>query len=380
MNRDLHHFHFILAQLIVLILAGAGIMFVLSRPQFETEAAIRIQPRIVPILFDRQTIPEHFEPYKNTQVALIRSNRILNRTVDELTKQKVDLDWMPDAPDILTQLKIAIRKNILSIQSDPRSELIRIRMQTRQPEQAQAIVNAMLHSYITVASTEDIAQEQQQLRILEDRKKVLEAEMEQLHHTIQKLEAEYDIAELHQQQERIEEQIKAVHTALMEQSMERIRLESRMVVETTKPQTPDRQQAIAELTDQIAQAREEEKRLHLKMDELDKAVIAEQPDYSEIKALNENLYRKQELHEQICRRIDQLTMEQQIPSRISIAYEASSIRLGPNRIFLVTVLAFAGLFSGAILVSWLAFAIQPKEPMRKTGENHERGSTDDETL
>ncbi|MBN1817664.1 MAG: hypothetical protein JW828_09900 [Sedimentisphaerales bacterium] len=380
MNRGLYHFHFLLALGIVLILAAAGIVFILSRPQFETEAAIRIQPAVAPILSGNPPPPGHFEPYKNTQVALMQSDRILTLAAQRIGEQNVDTDWLPDGPDILTQLKTAIQKDILSIQPDPKTELIHLRLRSRQPEQAQAIVNALLYAYMAVANTEDVVQNDQVMRILDEQKEVLEAEMGNLQHTIQTLENEYGSTEIRRKQERINEQIKSVHSALMEQSMERIRLEARMAVETARPQTPDRQQAIAELADQIAQAREEENRLRREMDKLDASRIDTLPGQVQMDELSDRRDRKKDLYEQICRRIEQTAMERQSPSRISIAYEAQSTRNGPNPILLVTILAVVGLLSGALLVSWLAFAFQPKEPIRKTGEKHERGSTDDETL
>jgi uncharacterized protein involved in exopolysaccharide biosynthesis/glycerol-3-phosphate cytidylyltransferase-like family protein len=123
----------------------AFLIYLIIEPRYEAVSRIRIETSL-PSLFDPQggNAPVEariYEPYLQTEVNLITSDRVLGRAI--ANRLVANQPMIRDSADA----KAEIRDNMVA-KIEPNTYLISIALQSRNPAEAAAIVNAVVESYV----------------------------------------------------------------------------------------------------------------------------------------------------------------------------------------------------------------------------------------
>lgn len=135
----------------VAVPAIAGI-WLFSVPKYTAKAEVRVRPIIPRLVFtteDNGMIPL-YQSYMNTQVSIMRSPVVLGRTLDQPDVRKTEWYNQPESSFLglgpaVTPLE-RLRKD-LTVGPRQQTELIDVSLTALKPEEAAAIVNAVLEQY-----------------------------------------------------------------------------------------------------------------------------------------------------------------------------------------------------------------------------------------
>ncbi|MBN1817236.1 MAG: polysaccharide biosynthesis tyrosine autokinase [Sedimentisphaerales bacterium] len=216
-----------------LVISGIGvptILFLMPKT-YDTEGAVRIAPVVAPIIYDidTQLSTMQYESYKNTQAELISSNTVLNRAVDEIMQTVSDA--FPREVTPVTALRMMITNGTIEVNPERRTELMKIRMTSPEPGKAERIVDALIKAYMAEVVFKESSMANQNLKILEDRQKVLMSEIQNLETTIRSLLDEFGTGQLTPRQEMMLQQVASLRGQLISVSIQRMSLEARLATE-----------------------------------------------------------------------------------------------------------------------------------------------------
>ncbi len=153
---------------------GIPVMWVTTGEKFETTGAIRISPMVSRILFpdsDPDRSMPTYENLMNTEAGRIAGNTVLNRVADELSGKKLML--FEDSADPVLALREAVTAGGIEFATEPRSELIKIRMLSKFPAEAEQIIDAFMQSYMNVVKAEEGRSDDNKLSVLDEKKRTL---------------------------------------------------------------------------------------------------------------------------------------------------------------------------------------------------------------
>jgi succinoglycan biosynthesis transport protein ExoP len=245
-----------------LLMCSIGIpaVWFLIKPSYQATAAIRIAPVIPSILFgdrDSDSVIPMYDNFKNTQAEMIKSERVLQRVADDLADKNLaffgkvnDAEQVPkdnrlgtEGLDSLDVLRKALNSGILNVTPESRSELIKIVMESANPEEAAQIVNSFVNAYMAIEGSNEARRDDRKLALLENERKVLAEKLQRQRRTIQQLAEEYGSTVLTDRQEIMLQRVASLQNELTTIQTRRITIDARLqLLEETEHQEiePDR--------------------------------------------------------------------------------------------------------------------------------------------
>jgi capsular exopolysaccharide synthesis family protein len=214
---------------IVVCAAGLPAIWFLVNPKYDTEGAIRISPTISPILFESEDRLPNYQNFMNTQAKLIQSNNVLNDVADALKDS--DLALFKDEPDLVQALAKAVVGGVISVEPVRDTELIRIRMTTKNSEQAERVIDAFIRAYLTRVARDEIRGEDQKLSTLSEESRTLAGKIQRQQDTIRQLADEFGSTELTSRQEMMLQQVTSLQNELININIRRISLETQVQIQ-----------------------------------------------------------------------------------------------------------------------------------------------------
>jgi len=442
----------LVATFVVVCAVGVPAIWFLVEKKYDTEGAIQISPVESPILFETEERLPNYQNFMNTQAQLFRRNNVLNQVADELAD--MDIVFFRDTGDLVLALREAILDGVIIIEPERNTELIKIKMTTQYPEQAEKVIDALIRAYKARAVTDEVKGEDQTLAILDEERRSLEDQKQRQRDELRQLAQEFGSTELTSRQEMMLQQVTSLRNELINVNIRRISLETQIQVQegglqevatpgslierqnaivnsdpiiqaltnsimqyeelivvgqqTMTPGNPElkqrreilktlkerlgqrrkevaqefdknfeaelaknRDRRLAELKIQLAQTIEYEERIRAKLAQQDKDTIGMGRKQFVIDDKKDQLARTTARLEDTKKRIDQIRLESKRPSRISVAYGASSVPAKGKRRKLAAALGFGGLALGALLALLLDKADKslhdPKDVVRRVG-------------
>jgi succinoglycan biosynthesis transport protein ExoP len=235
--------------LTVLVMCGVGIpaMWFLIEPMYNVTAAIRVAPILTNILSGETENFGGIQTYRsfmNTQANIIVSNTVLQRVADDLsgrnlaffegetggviTKVRHWLRSLRREPDSLIILREAVFDGVINVIPSRQSELIELTMESTKPEEAEQIINAFIRNYMAVEGLSSIEGQDQELRVLEDQRRVLGEKLQNRHAEIRQLAQEYGTTALAGQQDMMLQRVTTLLGELTKLEARRVSLESQV--------------------------------------------------------------------------------------------------------------------------------------------------------
>lgn len=154
-----------------------------------------------------------FEEFRNTQMQIIRSRRVMQRVVDVLGLEGVS------ASGISGQI---------TVQPISESHLIRIQAVNRDAERAAALANAVAEVYIDIGIEDRVRHVQQTVNWLEDRVREIQKDISRSEETMVEFQQKHRTLGLDRDRSQLENEIEALRGKYIEAHAERIRLEGRL--------------------------------------------------------------------------------------------------------------------------------------------------------
>ncbi|MGB2863555.1 MAG: hypothetical protein WBC05_09550, partial [Sedimentisphaerales bacterium] len=219
----------LIATFVIVCAVGVPAIWFLVEKMYDTEGAIRISPIVSPILFETENRLPNYSNFMNTQAELIRSNNILNDVADTLKDSELTL--FEDATDLVQVLRKSVVGGGISIEPVRNTELIRIRMTTKNHEQAEKIVDAFLRAYMTRVVRDEVRGEDQKLSTLAEERRILADKIQRQQDTIRQLADEFGSTELTSRQEMMLQQVTSLQNELVNINIRRISLETQVQIQ-----------------------------------------------------------------------------------------------------------------------------------------------------
>lgn len=184
--------------LVFLVLCGAGLPAVWFnvKPVYNVTGAIRVKPDEQNIVTgDSESVITNYEGFMNTQAEKVTSSSVVQRVADAFVGK--NLSFFDDRPSGLVsrleeqlgitraklepaaRLKqaIVVDGSIVVAADRLSTELIKITMQSTDPEEAKQIVGAFITAYMDIEVFRSTEDENQQLKLLESQRDMLSRDM-----------------------------------------------------------------------------------------------------------------------------------------------------------------------------------------------------------
>ena len=203
----------------------------LNGEKYRTVGLIEIAPIIPAIIYrdseSDQPLP-NYDGFKNTQAAIIASDRVLRRVADEV--RKLNLSLFKDSADPYLAIRQMIDKEGILIVPDRQSFLITIEMTTgqSQADEAQVLINSIINNYMAVAVEGQSREENAKLGILENERKQLMAKIEGQQETVRQLVDEFGTGELTILQQMQYERLASLQRELTDTEIQLLALDSQI--------------------------------------------------------------------------------------------------------------------------------------------------------
>jgi uncharacterized protein involved in exopolysaccharide biosynthesis len=218
----------------------------LPKRVYEVQGAIRVAPVSAMVLRgadDRKGVTE-YQSFMNTQAEMITSQRVVQRVADDLAGK--DLTFFENYGGLSTEsrgkdddsalaygpagvLKRAIRKGVIEASVVEKTELIKVTMRSRNPEEARQIVDSFISNYMSVEVAAAARRDDQKLSVLENESKVLARKLQSSREKIRQLAKEFGTTTLDDRQELMLRRVTELQRELTQTEASRIKLEGRVV-------------------------------------------------------------------------------------------------------------------------------------------------------
>lgn len=167
-----HWLMVLLAWILVAVPSAVGIWTFL-KPTYIASADVEILPRQTPILYpDVNTPVSSFDAYLTTQSETIAGTEVLHAALADPTLRGLPLLAEPEP--------VAALRSALTAKVIPRSYILRVSVEQRDPEAAKLLAKAVVKAYETIAVDNDrVAQEKQRKILSEERTRLRRAIQEQ---------------------------------------------------------------------------------------------------------------------------------------------------------------------------------------------------------
>ncbi len=232
----------VLLTFVILCAIGIPGIWLLIKPSYQATAAIRVAPVIPSILFndrDSDGVIPMYKNFMNTQADLLVSDTVLQRVADDLSSRNAaflqDSGGLIDtlrsryisspAKEPLARLKDALLREDLTIIPEKNSELIKINMKSRNPAEAEIIVNSFVVAYMAIVVSDETKGGDQKLTILENERRALSDNIERQRQEILRMAQEYGTVTLGGRHDMMLERVAQLQQELTKVESRRIELE-----------------------------------------------------------------------------------------------------------------------------------------------------------
>jgi len=185
-ERVLRRWYVIL--IVAVVFSGIAIpaIWYFMENQFTTSGAIRISPIVNFILLRLELDEQHcYEMYKNTQAEAIKGSNVLNRVADDLATKNLPI--FQETNDPLPILREMIENEDIKVVPDENTEYIWLTMKTPDASQAETIIDSFLIHYMAWLESEEATGGTMKLKILEDKRRQVKADIDEKEREINKL-------------------------------------------------------------------------------------------------------------------------------------------------------------------------------------------------
>ncbi len=234
---------------------GTPVIWLVVEPYYEVIGAIRVAPILTNILSgeaDRGEI-SNYQSFLNTQAEMITSTHVVHRVADELAdrnlgffgnetggpavKLQQPMNNTVTKPEPVAILKRAITAGIISATPGSRTELLKITMLTKNPEEGKQVVDAFIRAYMAVEVSSSIQGQDKKLTVLENERRVLAEKLQRYRDTIRQMAQEYGTTALEGRHDMMLERVASMLAELTRTEARRIHLEAQVqLLEKTKEQ------------------------------------------------------------------------------------------------------------------------------------------------
>lgn len=243
--------------LVFLVICAIGLpaIWLLIEPFYIVTGAIRVAPILTNVITGEADTKEtsNYQIFMQTQAEMMTSEPVLQRVADDLTNKNLSffdnksedlvmklsktLKGNKVKSDVLTTLKRAISKGIIDVAPVRQTELIKLTMKSKKPEEAKQIMDTFIKDYMAVEVTSTAQDRGRNLNFLEDERKVLTEKLQSRHKQITELASEYGTTNLISRQDTKMQRINALLSELTKIETLRISLESQQqfINEANKP-------------------------------------------------------------------------------------------------------------------------------------------------
>jgi polysaccharide biosynthesis transport protein len=255
----LRHWRIALAVFLAVCVLGIPAIWLLMAPPYCVSAAIRVAPILPDILTgeeDRGVI-SNYQQFMNTQVAMMTSSQVIQRVADDLAGRKLKfceeaatnlaakldraMSKVGTKADPASVLKQAVFDNVITVEAVPKTELIKITMLYKDPEEAKQIVNSLIRAYMASEISSGSKDQEQQLRVLEDEQKVQSDKLERQRAQIRQLAQEYGTTTLGDRQNMMLSRVTDLLSELTKAETRRANIENQLQSfeqKSTQPTSP----------------------------------------------------------------------------------------------------------------------------------------------
>jgi succinoglycan biosynthesis transport protein ExoP len=223
----LRRWYIVLITFLVICAISIPAIWLSVKPMYAATAAIRVAPIIPSILFsdkDSEGVIPMYTNFVNTQADLIKSDQVLQRVADDLADKK--LVFLKGIANPVEKLRNALISEVITVDNDRNTELIKITMKSRDSTEAAQIVDAFVRAYMAIEVSKEAQGGDQKLAVLENEHKVLADKMERLRRIIHQMAEEYGSTVLTDRQEIMLKRIADIQAELTRIQTRKITLEA----------------------------------------------------------------------------------------------------------------------------------------------------------
>ncbi len=239
----LRRWYIVVLVFLAMSVVGLPLVWLAIKPVYDVTGAIRVAPILRNIVTGETDKGEisNYESFVNTQAALIASDRVIQRVADDLANKnllffqelsnrfieriKSKIDNVPTQQDPVVLLKLAINDGVITVEPARRTELITITVKSKNPKEAEQIVNAFINNYTAVQSSIEMQDDAVRLEQLKKYQKELEEKIKGERQQLRSVQEYVTTASGGQKDITLPEQISVLASELTRVEADRIRLE-----------------------------------------------------------------------------------------------------------------------------------------------------------
>lgn len=228
---------------------GAAAILFLMPNKFETQGSIHLSQIATPIMYETEGRLPPYDVFRNTQVAMIANDTVLNRVADEV-KDK-NLAFFTSDQNLVQTLRQMVTQdsgNAVSVVPIKNTEIINVSMTTEYPKDAETLIDAFLRSYETVVQTGEISATNNTLATLETKRRTVEEQIRQQKAKIRERVEEYGTEELKGRQEISLQQVATLQQEQVSVGIRRMLLETQVKMKQDEGQV---ELTVADIAEQM---------------------------------------------------------------------------------------------------------------------------------
>jgi polysaccharide biosynthesis transport protein len=222
--------HWRIALMVFVIAVGIGLpaIWFFVEPQYESTAAIQIAPIQQNILFkdvESEAMISNYRTFMNTQVELMASYQVLDRAADDLKGKNLKMVGEKDA---IVFLRDSLADKRLIIEPPERTELIRVTMKSKTPDEAEEVVDSLVRAYMAVGVSLLVKGGDEKLAVLEDELRTLSEKRQQQRQIIRQMSEEFGTTALTGRQDMMLQQVTTLQSEITKIQTKKMDLETQI--------------------------------------------------------------------------------------------------------------------------------------------------------
>jgi capsular exopolysaccharide synthesis family protein len=242
----LRRWRIVLTAFVAMCAVGIPVICWVVEPYYEASGAIRVAPILTNILSGESDYGgiSNYQSFMNTQADLLTSTHIINRVADDLADKNLEFFAAPSPeavdrlkrlangqtakPDPAAVLRRAIASEIISAKPGRQTELLKITMKTKKPDEGKMIVDAFIRAYMAMEVSSSVEGQDRTLLVLENQQKVLVEKLQRQRANIRELGEEYGTTTLEGRHDMMLDRVASLLNELTRAEAHRIYLEAQV--------------------------------------------------------------------------------------------------------------------------------------------------------
>jgi capsular exopolysaccharide synthesis family protein len=223
----LRHWRAALATFLITTAAGLPAIWFFIEPLYESTAAIQVAPIQQNILFknvESEAMISNYRTFMNTQVELMASFQVLDRAADDLKGENLKMV----GPDAIIFLRDSLADKNLIIEPPDNTELIRVTMKSKTPDEAEKVVNALIRAYMAVEVSHLVKGGNEKLAVLEEELRRLSEKRQKQREIVRQMSEEYGTTALTGRQDMMLQQVTTLQTEITKVQIKKMDLETQI--------------------------------------------------------------------------------------------------------------------------------------------------------